>query len=75
MLGTQWLPQVQLTPTLMPKSDIILHLCREARETPAPLVLLGRMAWQEPLDQQDHPGPLDPPGLQDLQDQDFPWGL
>lgn len=27
---------------------------RQARETLAPLVLLGRMAWQEPLDQQDH---------------------
>lgn len=48
---------------------------REARETPAPWVLLERTAWQEPpdqQDQQDHQAPLGPPGLQD---QDFLRGL
>lgn len=45
---------------------------REARETPAPWVLLERTAWQEPPDQQDHQAPPDPLGLQD---QDFPQGL
>lgn len=48
------------------------HLYREARVTPAPLALLGRMAWQEPRDQLDHQDPPDPPGHQD---QDLPRGL
>lgn len=48
------------------------HLCRETRVTPAPLALLGRMAWQEPPDQPDHQGPPVPPGHQD---QDSPQGL
>lgn len=43
---------------------------REAREIPDPLALLGRTAWQEPLDQLDHQGPQDPLGPPGSLDQD-----
>lgn len=44
---------------------------REARGTLVPLALLGRTAWQDHLDQQDHKGPLGLPGPPDVRDQDF----
>lgn len=48
---------------------------REARETPAPLALLARTAWQDPPDQLGRRGLQGPPGSRGPRDQDSLQGL